>query len=125
MKCFKGYARQAIRQAVIKQTSNRIANCVYNIRLLHSLESPKWCMSSSTQVGYELEGSEENIRFTKCQIKCCITVRAVTRRLIGGGVHIHIFGSARRISFFMSVANKRNSSGRTEYMNIPTPQLSF
>ena len=28
--------------------------------------------------------------------------RAVTRRVIGGGVNIHIFGSARRISFVKS-----------------------
>ena len=68
MKCIKGYASQAIRQAVMKQTSNRVANCVYSIRLLHSLEPTKWCMSS-TQVDYELEGSEENVRFTICHNK--------------------------------------------------------
>ena len=47
------------------------------------------------------------------------TIRAVTRRLIrGGGVHIHIFGYARRISFVESIAYKRNSSGITEYINM-------
>ena len=53
-------------------------------------------------------------------LKCTGTVRDVTSRLIGG-VNIHIFGSARRISFVKSVANKRNSLGRTEYMNIHPP----
>ena len=36
-------------------------------------------------------------------------------------MYIHMFGSARRISFVRQLPYKRNPSGRTEYMNIHTP----
>ena len=39
-------------------------------------------------------------------------------------MNIHIYGSARRISFVKSIAQKRNPSGRTEYMNIHTPSVA-
>ena len=61
-------------------------------------------------------------RFEQQYVSCSKT-RAGARTLIGGGggVHIHISGYARLISFEINIITKETSRAEPEYMNIHLP----